>query len=58
MTLGQLILYMMIGTPQEREVWRGRVRGFCERHIVADDPYDELTARLRREREERAKKIE
>lgn len=49
MTLAQLILYLMIGSPEERAVWKARAKAFCERHLIADDPYDELTTKHREE---------
>ncbi len=38
MTLAQLLLYVMIGTPQERQDLKIRWASFCERNLIADDP--------------------
>ena len=41
MTIGQLILWIFIGTPEERQHWKTKAKTFCEKHLVADDPYDD-----------------
>jgi hypothetical protein len=52
MTLAQVILYMMIGTPQERRDLKVRWKTFCEKHLIADDPYDEQTRKHREEQDD------
>jgi hypothetical protein len=39
-TPAELILWLFIGTPQERSWLTERAKSFCERHLVADDPYE------------------
>lgn len=50
MSIAQLILYLMIGTPEERARLRQGAKNFCEKHLIADDPYDELTKKLKEEK--------
>lgn len=49
----QLLLYITVATPQEKiqfkEYWRYQRKQFIERHIIADDPDDELTKKIREE---------
>lgn len=45
----QLLLYVSVATPQERqqfkEYWRYQRQQWVRAHIIDDDPYDEMTQR-------------
>lgn len=47
----QVLLYVSVATPQERqqfrEYWRYQRVQWVKAHIIDDDPYDEETRRIR-----------
>lgn len=51
MTAAQIAFYIFFGTPQERARWKTKAHSFCERHLIADDPYDEQTQDAKRKQD-------
>ena len=61
--MNKLFLFLLLApfySKEERlqikDLLMKRAKSFCERHLVADDPYDEYTTKIRKEKEERNKK--
>ncbi len=51
MTIAQLILYLFIGSPREREELRVKWKSFCEHHLIDWDKSDEQTRKYLEEQE-------